>query len=133
MNNKGAYFYANGKRKNAVATVRLYPQGEGDITVNDKPLKEWCDDLAMVRTVLMPLDLLGKKKDVNIVIITRGGGTKAQAEAIRLGISRAFVKQDMTLREQLKEEGLLTRDSRVKERKKPGLKRARKSSQWSKR
>jgi len=133
MTNKGAYFYANGKRKNAVATVRMYPQGQGELTINGKPLREWADDESMVHTVLMPLELLGKKKDVDLEIITRGGGTKAQAEAIRLGISRAFVKQDISLREQLKSEGLLTRDSRVKERKKPGLKRARKSSQWSKR
>ncbi len=130
---KGTYFYANGKRKTAVATIRLYPQGQGDLTVNGLKLREWADDENMVHMVLQPLEILGKKKDVDVAIITGGGGKKAQAEAIRLGIARAFVKQEPSLREQLKSEGLLTRDSRTKERKKPGLRKARKSPQWSKR
>ena len=130
---KGAYFYANGKRKNAVATVRLYPEGQGELTVNGEKLREWADDEHMVFTVNQPLETLSAKKDVDIEIITRGGGKKAQAEAIRLGISRAFVKKDMTLREQLKSKGFMTRDSRTKERKKPGLRGARRSPQWSKR
>ena len=130
---KGTYFYANGKRKTSVATVRLYPQGEGEVSVNGMKLREWCDDQNMVHTVMQPLEILGAKKDVDVVIITAGGGKKAQAEAIRLGIARAFVKKDPALREQLKSEGLMTRDSRVKERKKPGLRKARKSPQWSKR
>ena len=130
---KGTYFYANGKRKTSVATVRLYPQGQGEVSVNGMKLREWSDDENMVHTVMQPLDILGAKKDVDVVIITAGGGKKAQAEAIRLGIARAFVKKDPSLREQLKSEGLMTRDSRVKERKKPGLRKARKSPQWSKR
>jgi len=130
---KGAYFYANGKRKNAVATVRLYPDGQGDLSVNGAKLRDWADDDLMVHTVNQPLETLGAKKDVNLEIITRGGGKKAQAEAIRLGIARAFVKKDGSLREQLKAEGFMTRDSRVKERKKPGLRGARRSPQWSKR
>ncbi len=80
-----------------------------------------------------PLSLLGTKKDVDLEIITRGGGKVAQADSIALGISRAFVKKEGSHREQLKTEDLLTRDSRVKERKKPGRARARKSKQWSKR
>jgi len=130
---KGTYFYANGKRKTSVATVRLYPQGQGEVSVNGMKLREWSDDENMVHTVLQPLEILGAKKDVDVVIITAGGGKKAQAEAIRLGIARAFVKKDASLREQLKSEGLMTRDSRTKERKKPGLRKARKSPQWSKR
>ncbi len=130
---KGAYFYANGKRKNAIATVRLFPDGKGETTVNGSTLREWSDDDQIFFTVLQPLELLGAKKDFDIDVITKGGGKKAQAEAIRLGIARAFVKKDATLREQLKQESLLTRDSRVKERKKPGLRRARRSPQWSKR
>ncbi|NCP67709.1 30S ribosomal protein S9 [bacterium] len=130
---KGAYFYANGKRKNAIATVRLYPEGQGELSVNGVKLREWADDEHMVFTVNQPLETLSAKKEVDIEIITRGGGKKAQAEAIRLGIARAFVKKDMTLREQLKAEHFLTRDSRVKERKKPGLRGARRSPQWSKR
>ena len=130
---KGTYFYANGKRKTSVATVRLYPQGQGEVSVNGMKLREWSDDENMVHTVMQPLDILGAKKDVDVVIITAGGGKKAESEAIRLGIARAFVKKDPSLREQLKSEGLMTRDSRVKERKKPGLRKARKSPQWSKR
>lgn len=130
---KGAYFYANGKRKSSVATVRLYPQGSGEITVNEVSLREWADDERMIMAVLKPLELLGMKKEVDLVVITKGGGKKAQAESIKLGIARAFVKKDGALREQLKTESLLTRDPRVKERKKPGRRRARKSAQWSKR
>lgn len=130
---KGAYFYANGKRKNAIATVRLYPQGTGTISINGETLREWSDNENMIFKVLQPLNILGLKKDVDLVIITRGGGKMAQADAICLGLSRALVKKDATYREQLKTEDLLTRDSRVKERKKPGLRRARKSAQWSKR
>lgn len=130
---KGAYFYANGKRKNAVATVRLYPEGQGELSVNGVTLRDWADDESMVHIVQQPLETLSAKKDVDVEIITRGGGKKAQAEAIRLGIARAFVKKDASTREQLKAEGLMTRDSRVKERKKPGLRGARRSPQWSKR
>lgn len=130
---KGAYFYANGKRKNAIATVKLYPDGKGDVTVNGQTLREWSDDEQMIFTVQQPATLLGWKKDFDFEVITKGGGKKAQAEAIRLGIARAFVKKDNGLREQLKIENLLTRDARVKERKKPGLRRARRAAQWSKR
>lgn len=130
---KGAYFYANGKRKNAVATVRLYPQGTGSVSINGNSLRDWADNEIMIFKVLQPLNILGLKKDVDLEIITRSGGKMAQADAICLGLSRALVKKDATYREQLKIEDLLTRDSRVKERKKPGLRRARKSAQWSKR
>ena len=128
-----AYFYANGKRKSAVATVRLFPEGSGELSINGEKLREWSDSEEMVHHIQQPLILLGAKKEVDLEIITAGGGKAAQAEAIRLGISRAFIKKDLTLREQLKKEGLLTRDSRVKERKKPGLRGARRSPQWSKR
>ena len=130
---KSAYFYANGKRKNAIATVRLYPEGQGELSINGAKLRDWADDELMVHIVQQPLETLGAKKDVDVEIVTRGGGKKSQAEAIRLGISRAFVKKDSTTREQLKAEGFMTRDSRVKERKKPGLRGARRSPQWSKR
>lgn len=133
MAKKGAYFYANGKRKSAIATVRLYPQGSGDLSINGKAAREWADTDEIFFRVMKPLDLLGAKKDVDIEIITQGGGKVAQADSIALGIARAFVKKDASNREQLKTEDLLTRDARVKERKKPGLRRARKSAQWSKR
>lgn len=133
MTKKGAYFYANGKRKSAVATVRLYPQGSGEFAVNGVSLQDWADSREITHRIMKPLALLGEKKNVDIEVITRGGGKVAQADSIALGIARAFVKKDSGIREQLKTEGLLTRDSRVKERKKPGRARARKSKQWSKR
>ena len=128
-----SYFYANGKRKTARATVRMYSDGSGDILVNEKPLKERADQDAMVNTVLQPLELLGEKKNVDVKIITSGGGKVAQAEAMRLGIARALLIKDGEYRKQLKDMGFLTRDPREKERKKPGLKRARRAPQWSKR
>ena len=132
MTNK-SYFYANGKRKTSRATVRLYPGGSGDITINDKSIRDWADTDGMVCTILEPLECLGVKKDLDIVIRVTGGGKFSQAGSIRLGISRALLKQNADFRTQLKEGGLLTRDSRTKERKKPGLKRARRAPQWSKR
>ncbi len=133
MAKKGAYFYANGKRKSAVSTVRLYPQGSGDLLVNGQSLRDWADSDEIFFRVMKPLDLIGARKDVDLEIITKGGGKVAQADSIALGIARAFVKKDPSHREQFKTEDLLTRDARVKERKKPGLRRARKSAQWSKR
>lgn len=133
MNRNKAYFYACGKRKTAIATVRLFPDGKGDVTINDLKLREWCDDEAMVHRVLQPLELLGFRKDYDMVIRTGSGGKRAQAEAIRLGIARALVLKESAHRPQLKHAGFLTRDPRVKERKKPGLRGARRSPQWSKR
>ncbi|MCF7830387.1 30S ribosomal protein S9 [Candidatus Gracilibacteria bacterium] len=128
-----AYFYAIGKRKTSRATVKLFPGGKGELSVNEQKLREWADDNSMVKTIHEPLDLLGLKKDFDIEIRVSGGGKKAQAESARLAISRAIIKKESSLREQLREAGLLTRDPRVKERKKPGLKSARRAPQWSKR
>jgi small subunit ribosomal protein S9 len=128
-----AYFYGLGKRKTARATVKLFPGGKGDMAVNGETLREWSDDDEMILKVLQPLELLGLKKDYDLEIRTSGGGKKAQAEAARLGISRALLRKTGDFRTQLKEHGFLTRDSRVKERKKPGLRRARRAPQWSKR
>jgi small subunit ribosomal protein S9 len=128
-----AYFYALGKRKTSRATVKLFPEGTGAISVNGKPLKEWSDDLHMIYVVNDPLKVVGMQKSFDIEIRTSGGGKKAQVDSMALGISRALIKKHPELREQLKEPGFLTRDSRVKERKKPGLKRARRAPQFSKR
>ncbi len=127
------YFYAVGKRKTARATVKVFFAGSGDCTVNEQKLHQWADDRSMTVSALQPLEVLGLKKDVDIVVRTSGGGKKAQASSISLGIARALSKKDPEFKHQLKEFGLLTRDSRVKERKKPGLKRARRAPQWSKR
>lgn len=127
------YFYALGKRKTARATVKLYFAGSGEFKVNGEKLIDWADDRGMILLAQKPLELLGMKKSVDVEVRTSGGGKQAQSDAIRLGISRAFAKKDGAYRIQLKEESLLTRDPRRKERKKPGLKRARKASQFSKR
>ncbi|MCF7917795.1 30S ribosomal protein S9 [Candidatus Gracilibacteria bacterium] len=128
-----AFFYAVGRRKTSRATVKLFPDGKGDVMVNGKALQEWADTAEIKRTILQPLDLLGFKKDFDLEILSGGGGKTAQSDAIRLGISRAIVKKDSTLRQQIKEAGFLTRDPRKKERKKPGLKKARRAPQFSKR
>lgn len=127
------YFYAIGKRKTARATVKLFFNGTGEYTVNGVRMKDWTDDHEMFLTAIKPLNILGLKKDIDLDVRTSGGGKKAQAASILLGVARALAKKEHAYREQLKQEGLLTRDARVKERKKPGLKRARKSGQWSKR
>lgn len=127
------YFYALGKRKTARATVKLFFNGTGDFQVNETSLKAWSDDQEMFIRAVKPLEILGLRKEVDIAARTSGGGKKAQVDSILLGIARALSKKEPSYREQLKKEGLLTRDARVKERKKPGLRRARRSPQWSKR
>ena len=128
-----AYFYALGKRKTSRETVKLFPEGEGVITINSKKLRDWADTEDMVQAILAPLKLLGVKNEFDVDIRVSGGGKVAQSESARLGISRALLKKDATVRAQLREEGFLTRDPRVKERKKPGLKKARRAPQFSKR
>lgn len=128
----GNYFYACGKRKTAIAKVRFYPKGENKITVNGVDIKEWSDYTEQVQKIKSPLSLLNVK-DYTITIKVIGGGHNAQAEAMRLGIAKALTVFDETNRGSLKKVGFLSRDSRIKERKKPGLKRARRASQFSKR
>jgi len=129
---QGEYFYANGKRKSAIAKVRLY-KGEGKIFVNGKDIKEWQDYKEQTQKIITPLKVTGMDGNFDISIKVIGGGHNAQAEAMRLGISKALVVFDPTLRGTLKKLGLISRDQRVKERKKPGLKSARRASQFSKR
>jgi len=128
-----AFFYAVGRRKTARATVKLFPQGSGEVEINGVTLKDWADTPELFQNILKPLGLLGVKKDYDVVIRTSGGGKEAQADAALLGIARALVKQQPEFRLQLKEEGFLTRDSRKKERKKPGKVSARRAKQFSKR
>lgn len=127
------YFYANGKRKTSTAQVRLYPGGTGKIEVNDKAAKEYFSTNEMVGCIKSPLDLINQSKNYDITIKVVGGGKQSQAEACRHGVARALTVADEELRPQLKVAGYLTRDARAKERKKPGLKRARRAPQWSKR
>lgn len=128
----GKYTYANGKRKTAVAKVRLY-KGAGKIMINNKDIKDFCDEKVMIGMIKEPLKLVGKQKDFDITVMTSGGGHQAQCEAARHGIAKALVVLDPLSKPTLKKAGLLTRDPRMKERKKFGLKRARKAPQFSKR
>ncbi len=122
---------AVGRRKMATARVRL-DKGEGKIIVNGKDFKQYFT-LSEQGIVLVPLKTLGKEKDLDISVKVNGGGKNGQAKAIQHGIARALVKWNEDFKKSLKVGGLLTRDARIKERKKPGLKKARRAPQWSKR
>ena len=132
MARKGKYFYANGKRKTSVARVRLYEKGKGDIIVNNQPVNEYFFG-TLIGSIKAPLKLVDMLKSFDITAKVIGGGVSSQADAVRHGIAKALIVFDPNLRAVLKKAGLLTRDSRVKERKKFGLHRARKAPQWSKR
>lgn len=128
----GKYSYGVGKRKTSIAQVRLY-KGEGKILINDQPLKEWADYPELAEKITNPLKAVGLEGKFDATILVKGGGKNSQAEAIRHGIARALEESDSTLRGALKQLGFLSRDSRIKERKKYGLKRARRAPQFSKR
>ena len=121
-----------GRRKTAAARVRLTP-GTGKIVVNGKPLEEYFPYFEWQNIVKAPLVAVGKEKTFDVSAKIVGGGQKGQAVAVQLGIARALVIWNDELKKSLKTQGYLTRDARVKERKKPGLKRARRAPQWSKR
>jgi small subunit ribosomal protein S9 len=130
---KGRYHYGTGRRKSAVARVRLYP-GTGTITVNGKSATEYFGGRRTHhQNVELPLRLTNSLDRFDIIIKVMGGGVSGQAGAVRHGIARALVRSDAELRPVLKSAQLLTRDARVKERKKVGLKRARKAPQYTKR
>ncbi len=128
----GRYFYANGKRKSSVAKVRLYEKGKGDVMVNDQALDAYFFG-TLIGNILWPLKLVQMEKTFDVVVRVQGGGVHSQADAVRHGIAKALIVFDPALRSLLKKPGLLSRDSRAKERKKPGLKRARRAPQWAKR
>ena len=129
---KGEYIKAVGRRKTSVAQVRLYKKGKGAIVVNGLKINKYFTGKAL-GIITQPLKTLGQLKDFNFSVLVRGGGKKGQADAVRLGISRALLQDDEENKAALKVNGYLTRDPRQKERKKPGLKKARKRPQWSKR
>ena len=128
----GARYRATGKRKTAVARVILRP-GTGAYTVNGKTLDDYFPRPALGRNIRQPLEAVGYEDRMDVVVRLHGGGVSAQAGALRHGISRALLEADPNLRGELKRRGFLTRDPRVKERKKAGLKKARKKPQFSKR
>jgi small subunit ribosomal protein S9 len=128
----GARYRATGKRKTAVARVILKP-GNGAYTVNGKPLDTFFPRPSLGRNIRQPLEAVGYDARMDVIVRVHGGGVSSQAGALRHGISRALLEADPNLRGELKRRGFLTRDPRVKERKKAGLKKARKKPQFSKR
>lgn len=125
-------YYGTGRRKSSVARVRLVP-GDGTIVINQRPVDEYFGKKTLEMIVKQPLVITEAGGRFDVICKVHGGGTTGQAGAVRMGIARALLKADETLRPALKREGFLTRDPRMKERKKYGLKKARKASQFSKR
>lgn len=121
----GNYHYGVGRRKTAIARVRIYP-GKGSLIVNGAAVEP--ND-----TINAPLTTAGQAGKFDISAVVTGGGMTSQIEAIRLGVARALVELDESLKQGLRKSGFLTRDAREKERKKPGLRRARRAPQWAKR
>lgn len=130
---KKAYIYNVGKRKTAIATVRVYKKGEGTVEINGVKLEDYFREDNLKRVAVSPLELVTQRKNVNLKIKVKGGGKNGQAESIRNGIAKALLELNPNFRKPLKKAGFLTRDARKKERKKYGLKGARRAPQWRKR
>ena len=126
------YYYGLGRRKASVARVRLYP-GNGAVVVNGRPLEDVIFRASQRQDMMLPLSVTETTGRFNVQAMVKGGGVTGWTGALRLGIARALVAADEGYRRTLRQHGLLTRDARVKERKKPGLKRARKAPQFTKR
>lgn len=126
--------FSIGRRKSAIARVRILAEKANDIviSINKKDYKIYLPYFEWQQSLLSPLKVTGHDK-INISVMVKGGGIKGQVDAIKHGIAKALLKMDENYRAALRKEGLLTRDSRIKERKKPGLKKARRAPQWSKR
>jgi small subunit ribosomal protein S9 len=127
------YHKALGRRKEATARVRLIPGGSGKITVNGKPIEQFFTVEWNRQSILSPLVAVGANTDYDVSALIEGGGVAGQAIALRHGIARCLLIVNPDYRKTLRRAGYLTRDPRAKERKKPGLKRARKAAQWAKR
>lgn len=127
------YYEGVGRRKAATARVRLFPGGKGNIVINDKPAEEYMPREGDLMGLVMPLVIVGAERSYDVSVHVNGGGVTGQRDAIKLGLARALLKIDESMRPALKVQGFLTRDARVKERKKPGLKRARKAPTYTKR
>ena len=127
-----AQYYGTGRRKKSVARVRLVP-GQGKIIINNREMSDYFGLKTLELIVKQPLELTNTTAQYDVLVNVNGGGATGQAGAIRHGISRALLEVDADFRKALKKEGFLTRDPRMKERKKYGLKKARKASQFSKR
>lgn len=127
------YLYGVGRRKTAVARVRVYKKGDGKITINGRDYVVYAPAIDLQERITAPLKVIGQLDKLDVSALVFGGGKVSQAEAIRHGISRAILQLNQNFKKPLKKAGFLTRDPRKKERKKPGLKRARKRPQWTKR
>ena len=132
MAEKKNYYYGLGRRKEAIATARLYAGG-GELVVGEQTAQDYFNNETLIQLLEQPILAAGKDKKLRVTLNFKGGGKRGQAEAARLAIARALEVMDENLRATLKKAGYLTRDPREKERKKPGLKRARKAPQFSKR
>jgi len=130
---KRPYHYGVGKRKTSIARVKLFEDGTGECVVNGKKVKQYFDTVLQVESALSPLTLASLKGKVDLDVQVVGGGKSSQSDAVRHGISRALLLLNPDVRSGLKHAGYLRRDARIKERKKPGLKRARRAPQWQKR
>ncbi len=129
----GQYYEGIGRRKAASARVRIHPGGTGSVLINDKDGSEYMPRIGDLEILLQPLTILGYGRSMDITVHVAGGGVSGQRDAIKLGLARALLLLQPDSRKALRDETLLTRDMRVKERKKPGLKRARKAPTYTKR
>ncbi|MES2408741.1 MAG: 30S ribosomal protein S9 [Patescibacteria group bacterium] len=127
------YIEAVGRRKTSIARVRITPSAKASFTVNDKPVAEFIQVKELQQVATEPLEQEGVDSKFIITVLVKGGGIASQADAIRLGVARALIDYKIELRGTMKKAGFLKRDPRVKERRKFGLKKARKAPQWSKR
>lgn len=131
--NRENYFYGTGRRKTAIARVRLFPNGDGAVTVNGRDAQAYFGQPRLIAQAVAPLRLVEMLDRYNVTVKVAGGGVSGQSGAVRHGLARALLRADEELRGTLRKAGFLTRDPRVKERKKYGLKRARKAPQYTKR
>ncbi len=127
------YYEGIGRRKQSTARVRLFPGGTGRLVINEREGGEYLSREGDYEIVMQPLTTIGQERSYDVTVHVNGGGITGQRDAIQLGLARALLKLDPELKGQLRDAELLTRDARVKERKKPGLKRARKAPTYTKR
>jgi len=126
------YYEGIGRRKSSTARVRIM-NGSGEFTVNEKTIGDYFTRLGDVEAIMSPLEAVGRRSSMDVSVIVKGGGVTGQTDAVQLGVARALLKMDPDLKPALRKSGFLTRDPREKERKKPGLKRARKAPTYTKR
>ena len=130
---KREYLYGVGRRKTASAQARIYKNGKGRVYINKREYRKYFPNFEIQKIITKSAELLKERQNLDISVYAKGGGVRGQADAALLAISRALIKLDPEYREKLKQAGFLKTDARKKERKKPGLKRARRAPQWQKR